>query len=595
MQSGRINPAKLRHTAKRVQAHTIRATKFIHRHALSSRKRIIISVVTLLVVPIVLIQLFYPSSSVLPNTSVGSVDIGGNSKLEAIQVLDKAYAHAKVPVYFTDSDEVVVEPTLSNLGVAISNQERIASYDYPLFWRVIPWSLFWYQAFIDKGEPAVTHNDEVFATYMTSRFGDTCNFAPVNGTIAYVDGELRAIEAARGGSCDSNELTSKLRKVGVRLNPEKIVVSGTSVAPEISTEVAQKEFDRLSRELDKGLLLKVEDKTEKIPTEMAVQWVEYSVQEGRLSLGLNGDQANKWLQDKYGKKFTSEPGVTTITTHDFAEATRDTGKSGQSLNTASTAQEIIKRLKGEADTARLVVDTIEPSVVYKRTYSSSNTGLSAVMKNYADSHPGTYGVKLVELSGKRRNAEYNSTKQFTTASTYKLFVAYSILLRIERGDLRWSDASYGGYDVSTCFDRMIMLSNNECAIDLLKKVGYSGVTNDARAIGATSTSFLGNNGIKSTAHDEALLLSLLYSGQILTQQTSRDKMITAMKGNVYVKGIPSGVPNTVVADKVGFLDALLHDAAIVYSPKGTYVLIILTDNASWANIAELTAELEAVR
>jgi beta-lactamase class A len=142
---------------------------------------------------------------------------------------------------------------------------------------------------------------------------------------------------------------------------------------------------------------------------------------------------------------------------------------------------------------------------------------------------------------------------------------------------------------------MIKLSNNECAIDFLYKVGYQGVTNDAQAIGAKSTSFMGNDGIKSTANDEALFLSLLYSGQILSQQSSRDRLITAMKGNVYRQGIPSGIPNARVADKVGFLDALLHDASIVYSPKGTYVLIILTNNASWGNIAELAKEIESVR
>jgi len=67
-----------------------------------------------------------------------------------------------------------------------------------------------------------------------------------------------------------------------------------------------------------------------------------------------------------------------------------------------------------------------------------------------------------------------------------------------------------------------------------------------------------------------------------------------MKKNVYTAGIPSGIKAD-VADKVGFLDALLHDAAIVYSPKGTYVLIIMTNNASWGNIAELAKAIEAAR
>ena len=50
-----------------------------------------------------------------------------------------------------------------------------------------------------------------------------------------------------------------------------------------------------------------------------------------------------------------------------------------------------------------------------------------------------------------------------------------------------------------------------------------------------------------------------------------------------------------MADKVGFLDGLLHDAAIVYSPSGTYVLVIMTDGSSWAEIAALTRKIEELR
>jgi beta-lactamase class A len=63
---------------------------------------------------------------------------------------------------------------------------------------------------------------------------------------------------------------------------------------------------------------------------------------------------------------------------------------------------------------------------------------------------------------------------------------------------------------------------------------------------------------------------------------------------VYRQGIPAGASGA-VADKVGFIDALLHDSAIVYSPSGTYVLAIMTDGSSWANIAQLTREIEALR
>lgn len=614
MKLGKIDTGGLRHHARQARHHTTRTVQFIYRHGFSTRKRTYISLAVVAFLPIVMVQLLYPSHTTLPHTTVDAVRIGGMSKVKAAARLDAAYADAQVPIYFTDSQEVVVAPTFQELGISTDNAQRVEAYTYPLVWRLVPWSLFWYQAFIDKGDPLVHRDDSQFNMYTAGQFGPTCDFAPRNGTIIYDadegpdagldedadegtgEGALRLIEASRGGSCDMAELTAALRGVEVALSPRRVTVRGTSVAPEISTDTAQTELHRVQAVLSRGVTLKVADATETLKADTVAPWLEYTVQDGHLQLNIQHEAATQWLRNTYGARFTSAAGVTKVTIRDYAEAGRETGAKGSVLNTDATISEVTKVLRGDTSTAALVVDTIEPKVTYERTYSPANKKLSEIMKHYADTHPGVYGVKLVELSGQRRNAEYNATRQFTTASTYKMFVAYSILLRIERGELHWGDASYGGYTISTCFDRMIELSNNECAVDLLLKVSYAGVQADAHAIGATHTYFPGRGqDITSNAHDESLLLSLLYTGQILTEQASRDRMIAAMKGNVYVKGIPSGVPGIEVADKVGFLDALLHDAAIVYSPKGTYVLIVMTDNASWADIAVLAGELEAAR
>lgn len=596
MKSGKIHAARLRHTARRVQGKAAGSARFVHRHVFSTRKRIVSFVFAVLVLPILLVQLFYSQTTLLPNTQVGPIYLGGLSKTEAIKKLDVAYANAKVPIYFSDSKEQVVAPTLSELGVTTTNTSRVNAYEYPFLWRLVPSSLFWYQSLMKKGEPSVAYNDQIFTSYITSRFGEGCRFEPVNGSIVYTDAALRVTEAARGGTCDYNELISKLEKMSPRVTPEKVVVTGSSVAPAISTETAKQELERVTKMLRGKIKLKVENETTELSSDLIAQWVEYSVKGDKLVLGLSQQKADAWLSGQYAARFTIPAGTTTVATYDFQETSRVAGASGRGINTAATTEAIVKRLNGEGkETPQLVVEPIAPKVVYKRSYSSSNEGLSALMKHYADTHPGTYGVKMIELSGARRHAEYNADKQFTTASTYKLFVAYSILLKIERGQLKWDNKSYKDYDISTCFNRMIELSNNECAVDLLNKVGYTGLTNDAKAIGAKSTSFLGRDGIKSNAHDQALLLSMLYTGQILNEQASRDRLINAMKGNIYLRGIPSGLPGVEVANKVGFLDALLHDSAIVYSPKGTYVLVILTENASWGDIAQLTREIEALR
>ncbi|OYW84139.1 hypothetical protein B7Z17_04565, partial [Candidatus Saccharibacteria bacterium 32-49-10] len=49
----------------------------IYHHGFSSRKRVIISLLILLFVPIIVVQLFYSRDALLPNMSVGGVSLSG--------------------------------------------------------------------------------------------------------------------------------------------------------------------------------------------------------------------------------------------------------------------------------------------------------------------------------------------------------------------------------------------------------------------------------------------------------------------------------------------------------------------------------------
>lgn len=578
---------------ERYSGHRARQGAFLARF-FGTRRRTIVSVAVLLVVPIVLVQLFWSPTSLLPNTYVGSVNVSSMKKEEAATKLDQAYADTTVPLYFSDSDEVVTELTLGELGYTVNNAERVDAYSYPFIARLVPYSLFMYPLFMDKGEPTSTR-DENYAMFVEARFGADCNFEPRSATIMQRDGELAVQPASRGGSCNVEDLQRALAGVTARLDQPKIELEGTSTAPSISTAVAEKEYDRITKELSDGVTLKVKDDVRTIDAKDVTPWVTYSEHDGALQLTLASDAVAEWLERMYGEAYNFEAGTTVVNLRDYKEASRESGKNGSQLNTTATTEELTKDLRGEKDQSILMIETLQPNIEYTRSYSPSNAALSAVMKKYADTHSGVYGVKMVELSGDRRNAAYDSTRVFTTASTYKMFVAYSVLLRIESGEMTWDQPSYGGLSVSTCFDRMLKLSNNECAVWFLLKISYPTVTAEAHAIGATHTNFIRSSGISSTADDEAHLLSLLYTGQILRDQATRDRWVNTMKGNVYVAGIPTGIPDAVVADKVGFMDGLLHDAAIVYSKKGDYVLIILTDGASWASIAELAKEIEAAR
>lgn len=147
--------------------------------------------------------------------------------------------------------------------------------------------------------------------------------------------------------------------------------------------------------------------------------------------------------------------------------------------------------------------------------------------------------------------------------------------------------------MSQCFEDMIAKSDNACAESLLMKVGLRKQTDEMNDLGLKSSTFMKSGGPFTTANDLAIFLASLESGQSL-QGESRSRLIGSMTRNIYRQGVPAGASGT-VADKVGFMNGLLHDAAIVYSPSGTYALAVMTEGSSWAAIADLTREIEKIR
>lgn len=227
--------------------------------------------------------------------------------------------------------------------------------------------------------------------------------------------------------------------------------------------------------------------------------------------------------------------------------------------------------------------------------------LASIIANYADTHPGTYSVSITELNTNQTHTTYNADIPTITASTYKTYVAYSTIKQIEAGNLTWETPTLLGPTVDTCFTIMLTESNNECAETLLDTLTFPQVQQDAADIGATDTHFEPYN-IHSTANNLTLLLTKLATSQLPISETNQTKWLNTMQENIYRQGIPEGINNAntnsepiIVADKVGFQDNLLHDTAIIYSPKGSYVLTILTTDATWENIAELANLIETNR
>jgi beta-lactamase class A len=266
------------------------------------------------------------------------------------------------------------------------------------------------------------------------------------------------------------------------------------------------------------------------------------------------------------------------------------GSSGRAINIQASAVQIVQALEGGQTTQTVTMAQLSPGTNYLRNYTATSSGLQALIKDYAATHRGTYAVATFELND-NRSAFYNQNISTVPASTYKLFVAYVALKKIEQGALSFKTQTAAG-TLDSCMQKVILVSDNTCAWAILDLMGWNETQKQIEAAGFSYTKINNSVGgyMKSTANDLAKLLKGFYNGTLL-QSSSTDYLFKLMKHQIYRSGIPAGSPGANVADKVGFLNSWNHDAAIVYAPHSTYVLVIMTTNAGFTQIKELSNQI----
>jgi len=132
---------------------------------------------------------------------------------------------------------------------------------------------------------------------------------------------------------------------------------------------------------------------------------------------------------------------------------------------------------------------------------------------------------------------------------------------------------------------MISISDNTATYVLALMSGKENVNSYMRRIGLSNTRLLDETALverprpnynRTTPNDIAYLLLRIQRGAGFSK-ASRADMIKFMRNQKYVFGIPRTLPkNFSCANKTGKLTNVLHDAAIVYSPRGSYVLCVFT-------------------
>lgn len=202
-----------------------------------------------------------------------------------------------------------------------------------------------------------------------------------------------------------------------------------------------------------------------------------------------------------------------------------------------------------------------------------------------------------------------------TASLYKLAVLLEAEHQVDLGHLSYSDvitidpediAADGSYEapgteltLNEALEAMITVSDNGTALHLRRMLGPANI--DA---------FLDKSGIKgfhvalnddednvATARAVGTFFTLLANKKLVSTAAS-DRMLKRLERQEINDRIPAQLPEgTVVAHKTGNLIGAVHDAGIIFTPRGQRVLVAMTwdadDDSANAFIAHLASALYA--
>lgn len=341
-----------------------------------------------------------------------------------------------------------------------------------------------------------------------------------------------------------------------------------------------------------SLTFQAEDKKLVLTSEILAPMLVIDTSGTKLKMSLDENLLKAYLEKQAVLFYVAPIAVKTVQ-KDGTEISRIEGANGKQLDSQATAKLAVTAFENGLTSVQASLATVSPQVLVTKTYSNTSTGLYKTIEDFANSHSGTYRVAAVELNGpSNRSAFYNSDSSVITASTFKLFLSYGILQQVEAGQITMGSSTSQG-TVSECMYKMIHISDNTCASALQSVLGWVAFDKKLIADGFTSTQLNNSSGgdKHSTARDEMNLVTKLYNHELLTAE-STDYLFNLMENQIYRSGIPAGSNGSVVADKVGFLYALNHDIGVVYSPKATYALVILTDGAGgWTNVRLLARQV----
>lgn len=530
------------------------------------------------------LQMIYPRSFTLPRTRVSGQYVGLQSR-GAVEQKVAAVADNDIIV---STPDVQMNIAPENLGLFVNPQATATkATNYTLRERMIPFSWFFVRKHMDN---YVTNTDDqklqTFALELEKQ-----SKLPADATIKVEGDKVVTVPSQLGATYDTE--TTKAQIKAAQLTRDMTVsITPKVTEPAIETAVAEALTTKINQRLQTPLQIDAVTSTIDVSAPTMASW-----------LVIKSDPTNKVLTAEFDREKVKETLMTLSTKVYIAQTPNrvvlvdgeavgsNTGLAGQAMLVEDSINEVISAANTGSTSATIKLQAVTPNTQIVRTYTKTSKGVQALINYWVQTHGGQFGIAFRNMDGSIV-AAYNGDRQFTSASIYKIYVAYAIYSQVAAGNIVLEQPTGVDLSVSTCLERMITWSDNLCGHALGDMIGWqaSNPLLQAKGIGSTTMQF-GNQ--LTTANDAATFLTQLAHNNLIRTDLN-SALVQLMHRQVYRQGIPAGSRGSSVANKIGQLYGIEHDVAIVYHPKGAYVLSIFSYGSSVATFSSLAQQISDV-
>lgn len=243
--------------------------------------------------------------------------------------------------------------------------------------------------------------------------------------------------------------------------------------------------------------------------------------------------------------------------------------------------------------------------------SESSRSLKGVVSSQLKDYKGDIGIYIKNLNS-GESYKLNENQKFEAGSLYKLWVLGKIFEKINDGKLKEDDnleadiedinkrfdideedaelkEGHLQFTITSAVEQMITISHNYASLMLLTKTSFAEIEDFLKRYSLKSSTI--KQPITTTSRDIGWYLEKIYKGELINKEYSQ-KMIEVLKRQKINDRLPKYLPEGLeIAHKTGDLGYFENDAGIVFSPKGNFLIVILTKSDLPEDAAEKIAQI----